>query len=69
MNPHELDITIDKTGKVQVHIQGIKGKNCMEIAKILQQIVGKMVNTKQTAEFYEPESKVATDINLENRQE
>lgn len=61
MKQHELDITIDKTGKVQVHIQGIKGKKCLDIAKMLEEMVGKIQETSHTSEFYEPEGNVGID--------
>jgi hypothetical protein len=67
MNQQEFAITIDKTGKVQLHIKGVKGKKCLEVAKMFAQIVGKMGDPKLTAEYYEPETVVGLEVNLENK--
>jgi hypothetical protein len=32
MARHDVEITISKTGEVQVHVKGAKGKACMEYA-------------------------------------
>jgi hypothetical protein len=62
MAQHEVEITISKTGEVKVHIKGVKGKGCLEYAKWLSKIIGKVENQKMTSEYYEPETK--TKINL-----
>lgn len=67
MNQQEFEITIDKSGKVQLHIKGVKGKRCLEVAKMFEKIVGKLNDSKLTAEFYEPETAVGLEVNLENK--
>lgn len=62
MAQHDIEITISKTGEVKVHIEGVKGKGCLEYAKWLSKIIGKVENQKMTSEYYEPEIK--TRINL-----
>ena len=63
MAGHEVEITIDKTGEVKVHVKGAKGKACIEYAKWLAQVVGKIKSQQLTSEYYEPE--VKTKINLQ----
>lgn len=62
MAQHEVEIIITKTGEVKVHVEGVKGKGCLEYAKWLSKIVGKVKDQKMTSEYYEPEIK--TKINL-----
>ena len=58
MPQREFEITIGKTGEVQLHVKGYKGKGCLEAVKIFEQIVGEMKEQQQTSEFYEPEEQV-----------
>jgi hypothetical protein len=61
MEPHDLEIEIDKHGRVRVKTSGVKGKSCLEYIKLVQQIVGSPQSQELTAEFYEPDSKVQID--------
>lgn len=67
MAQHEVEIIISETGEVKVHIKGVKGKACLEYAKWLTEIVGKVKEQKLTSEYYEPETKVATKIHQQLR--
>ncbi|MBI2901734.1 MAG: DUF2997 domain-containing protein [Planctomycetes bacterium] len=58
MESHELEIEIGKDGRVRVRTSGAKGKSCLEYARLMEEIVGKIENRELTAEFYEPDSKV-----------
>ena len=58
MPQREFDITIGKTGEVALHVQGIKGRGCLEVMKLFEQIVGELKEQRQTSEFYEPEEQV-----------
>jgi hypothetical protein len=62
MPQREFDITIGKSGSVELHVKGYKGKGCMEAMKIFQQIVGEMKEEQKTNEFYEPEEQVRFNI-------
>ncbi len=42
MPPREFDITIAPNGEVKLHIQGYKGKSCLEVVKLFEQIVGEV---------------------------
>jgi hypothetical protein len=65
MAKHEVEIEISKTGEVKIHVKGAKGKACMEYAKWLAQVVGKVKDQKLTSEYYEPDTKAA--IKLEQK--
>ncbi len=58
MPQREFDITIGPNGEVQLHVQGYKGKACLDIAKVFKQIIGELHSTQQTSEFYEPDEEV-----------
>jgi hypothetical protein len=58
MPQREFDITIGKTGEVELHVKGFKGSACMDVVKIFEEIVGEMKSQQQTSEFYEPEEQV-----------
>ena len=65
MPQHEIEITISKAGEVKVHIKGVKGKACLEYAKWLSDIVGKVKSEQLTSEYYEPETKARIEVNQE----
>ena len=65
MAQHEVEITISKEGEVKVHIKGIKGKGCMEYARWLTEIIGKVKDQQLTSEYYEPEVKSRIDLREE----
>jgi hypothetical protein len=58
MPQREFDITINRDGTVEVHIQGYKGKGCLEALKIFEQTIGPVKSRRETSEFYEPEEEV-----------
>lgn len=58
MPEREFDITIGKTGEVELHVKGIKGRACMDVVKVFEEMVGEMKSRQETSEFYEPEEQV-----------
>jgi len=58
MPQREFEITIGKTGDVELHVKGYKGRACLDAVKLFEQIVGEMKSQQQTSEFYEPEEQV-----------
>jgi hypothetical protein len=58
MPQREFDITIGKTGEVELHVKGFKGRACLDVVKIFEEIVGEMKSQQETSEFYEPEEQV-----------
>ena len=49
----ELEIEIDKSGKVTMRTKGVKGEACMDLADLVAQIVGREESRQKTQEFYE----------------
>lgn len=58
----QLDIKIALDGTVEVHIEGVKGKACLETAELFKKLVGPQVSRKLTGEYYEPEGHVTRDV-------
>ena len=58
MSQREFEITIGKTGEVEIHVKGFKGRACMDVVKVFEEIVGEMKSSQPTSEFYEPEEQV-----------
>jgi hypothetical protein len=73
MAQHEVEITISKTGDVRVHIKGAKGKGCLQYAKWLTKVIGKVKDQQLTSEYYEPDVKsrinLQQDLKTENESE
>lgn len=58
MPQREFEITIGKTGEVELHLKGFKGRTCLDAVKVFEEIVGEMKSQHETSEFYEPEEQV-----------
>jgi hypothetical protein len=58
MAEREYEVTIGPDGKVELSIHGHKGKSCLGVAKIFEQIVGTQESQRLTSEYYEPEENV-----------
>jgi hypothetical protein len=58
MAQREFDITIAADGNVELYVKGFKGKSCLEVVKLFEQMVGEVTSTQKTSEFYEPEEHV-----------
>ena len=67
MHAHEIEIEIDKDGHVRVHVKGAKGKACLEYAKYLEQLIGRIESQELTSEYYEPEAKTRIIPNVQGK--
>ncbi len=62
MSQREFEITIGSDGRVEVHIQGYKGRaGCLGVAELFEKVVGHLDSLRETSEFYEPEEEVRLD--------
>ena len=62
MPQREFEITIAPDGSVEVHVKGYKGKTCLEVMKMFEQVVGELKSRSETSEFYEPDEQVQLNI-------
>jgi len=50
---HEIEFTIDpSTGELTVHVKGIVGSGCTEIAKLASELLGTPEHEWNTPEYY-----------------
>ncbi|HKQ48036.1 MAG TPA: DUF2997 domain-containing protein [Phycisphaerae bacterium] len=62
MERPEFEITITRAGKVKVHVKGVKGQRCVELADLIKEIVGREDERKLTDDFYALDGKVRIDV-------
>ncbi|OPX61949.1 MULTISPECIES: DUF2997 domain-containing protein [unclassified Methanoregula] len=53
MEMQELEITIDREGRVQVAVRGVKGEGCTGITKNIENAVGTVEGREYTAAYFE----------------
>ena len=58
MPQREFNITIQADGSVELHVQGYKGKSCLEAMRMFEKVVGELQSQRETSEFYEPDEVV-----------
>lgn len=66
MPQREYRVTISPDGHVELHVEGFKGKGCLDAVKLFEQIVGELKSQQATSEFYEPEEQVQYRQELRN---
>lgn len=49
----KIIVRIDKTGKTQIEVDGVKGESCTDITKKLEEALGQTTNTELKGEYYE----------------
>ena len=67
MERPEFDITISRTGKVKVHVQGVKGQRCIELADLIKEIVGQEEDRQMTGDYYALDGKVRIQNQVKER--
>ena len=63
----ELEIEIDKTGKVTMRTKGIKGPVCMQFADLVAQIVGREDSREKTHEYLESQEHLTRRVDVQQR--
>lgn len=63
----ELEITIDKNGEVQIHVQGVDGGSCLELTKELEEALGIVRGREKTSEYYKEGETESVRIHQEDR--
>ncbi|MFN8472141.1 MAG: DUF2997 domain-containing protein [Anaerolineae bacterium] len=48
-----IEFSIDPTtGELEIHIQGVAGPTCDEVAKLIETLIGPPTSEQKTAEYY-----------------
>jgi len=53
VDEQEVEIEITAQGKVVIRTKGIKGPQCLDVAQLFAQIIGKEESRELTGEYYE----------------
>lgn len=62
----KMKIRLLPNGEIQMETIGVKGKKCLEYAKIFQKLVNARIkDTKLTDEYYETENEISTTDNAQ----
>lgn len=64
MAEREMEIEIGKDGKVTVRTIGVKGPECMDLADLMVQIIGREEERQKTAEYYEVSEEASNRIDV-----
>ena len=64
MASEEIEITIKKTGEVEIRTIGIKGPRCLDVAEALARIIGEEQTRELTQEYYEVQQQTHGQINV-----
>jgi hypothetical protein len=67
MAHEEIEIEVDKAGRVTIRTHGIKGARCVEVAEAVAEIIGKEESRTMTQEFYESEVHTQGRIEIRNQ--
>lgn len=69
MAKRQLRIKLLPNGEIQMKTEGIKGKKCLDYAKLLEELAdAKIVSQELTPEYYETEEYENVENNLFNRE-
>lgn len=63
----KINITITPNGEIKIHIEGIKGRECLDFSKAFEEALGKVVDRKFTSEYYQEGSIKRQDYLKEKR--
>jgi hypothetical protein len=62
MEIEEIDVYIEKDGRVRVQVRGVKGDSCLALTAPLEQALGGQVESREmTSEAYEEASENIAD--------
>lgn len=60
----ELEISIGPDGNVQIEVKGVKGGNCTDITKEIEEALGVVSAREYTSEYYQQEQQTGIKITL-----
>lgn len=58
----EIEVVVDAQGNLRVETIGIKGKRCLDVMEVFQEIFGSVEEHELTSEYYEPEPETQATI-------
>ncbi|HEX3001552.1 MAG TPA: DUF2997 domain-containing protein [Methanoregula sp.] len=67
MDCQEVEITIDKEGRIQVNVKGVQGTGCLALTRELEDALGVVERREYSAEYYQQETDVYEHRTLKSR--
>jgi len=67
MDLQEMEITIDKEGRIQVTVKGVQGTGCLALTRELENAVGVVEQREYTADYYQQEADIHEHRTLKSR--
>jgi hypothetical protein len=56
MGMEQIEIQVDRDGNVTVHVEGVKGDECIRITKSLEEALGPVTDRSFSAEYFESQA-------------
>ena len=60
----ELQISITPEGEVKIEVKGVKGADCTEVTKEIEEALGVVTDRQYTGEYYQQEQSTQTTVKL-----
>ncbi|PKG33174.1 DUF2997 domain-containing protein [Methanoregula sp.] len=67
MDLQEMEIAIDKEGRIQVKVKGVQGTGCLALTRELENALGIVEDREYTADYYQQETGVHEHRTLKSR--
>lgn len=67
MGMQQIEIQVDHDGNVTVHVEGVKGEECIRITKALEEALGSVTDRSFCAEYFEEQTSERTAEKVSNR--
>jgi hypothetical protein len=58
----EIQIDIDRDGKVNIKVKGVQGADCLEFSQFLEEALGETVEQEVTSEYYQLPAPTETTV-------
>jgi len=58
----EMEIEIDRDGKVNIKVKGVQGADCLEFSQFLEEALGETVEQELTSEYYQRPAPTETTV-------
>jgi hypothetical protein len=53
MGMQQIEIQVDRDGNITVHVEGVKGEECIRITRTLEEALGSVTDRSFCAEYFE----------------
>lgn len=67
MELQEMEVTIDKDGRIQVNVKGVQGTGCLALTRELENALGVVEKREYTADYYQQETGIHEQRTLKTR--